>query len=185
MQNNNSNVVGTGVSTLDDAYMLSKGKCVKRMDVGNVVKGIVIMLVGIMLIMIPQVGIVSNPNFTSAFYMFGLIGCCYALYVLLAKNRCMVYEPTGSKVVYKQMYYDIDALDKVKAFVNNDKVQELPQSLMQGGTRLRTFVAADGSMACVQISHYRELTYENVGDPVIITGEKVLTLRSLRRSKRE
>lgn len=176
MQNNNNDVVGTGVSTLDGAYMLSKGKCAKRIDVRNILKGVVLMAVGILLIIIPEKGIVTNTNFTSAFYMFGLIACGYALYVLLAKNGCMVYEPTGSRVVYKQLYYGIEALDDVKAFVKGGKVQTLPESLMQGGTRLRAFIAVDGSMACVQVSHYHELTYENVTAPVIIDDDRVKAL---------
>lgn len=176
MQNNNNDVVGTGVSTLDGAYMLSKGKCTKRIDVRNILKGIVLMTVGILLIMIPENGIVTNTNFTSAFYMFGLIACGYALYVLLVKNSCMVYEPTGSRVVYKQLYYDIEALNEVNAFARDEKVQTLPESLMQGGTRLRAFVATDGSMACVQVSHYHELTYENVTAPVTIEDDRVKAL---------
>ncbi|MBR2254177.1 MAG: hypothetical protein IJ895_07195, partial [Prevotella sp.] len=65
---------GTGVSALNGAFMLSKGKCAMHLHFAHILLGIAIIVISILLILIPQEGIVTNKNFTSAFYMFGIIG---------------------------------------------------------------------------------------------------------------
>lgn len=161
----------TNVPALNGAYIYKNCKCANKISVPNVMMGILVILVSIMLIMIPQEGIVTDKNFTSAFYMFGILGSLYGIYKLIAKNSCIVYQPTGSKVVYRQLYYNLDEQDEIEAFISG-KAASLPKSSTQGGIRLCTYVSADGSMAIAQISKYHELNYELLGAPVTLTGDR-------------
>ena len=162
---------GTGVSALNGAFMLSKGKCSIHLHFAHILLGIAIIVISILLILIPQEGIVTNKNFTSAFYMFGIIGMCYGLYYIIAKNSRMIYEPTGSPVVYRQLYYDLDDENAVTGFING-KSATLPQSCTQGGIMLRTYVAQDGSMACLQACKYHDLVFEPLLAPAMLDKGK-------------
>lgn len=161
---------GTSVSALNGAYMLKHCKCAMRTNVKNLMTGIAIIIASIILIMIPQEGIVTDKNFTSAFYMFGILGTCYGIYFMLSKNRKTVYEPTGSTVVHRLLYYDFEEQGAIDDFING-KAATLPPSRTQGGIMLRAYVAQDGSMACLQPCKYHDLVYEPLCSPTVLSGE--------------
>ncbi len=176
-------IASTSVPALDSAYVLEKCQCAKRPSAVSILLGIIIIIVSIVLIIIPQEGIVTDKNFTSAFYMFGLLGSLYGIYYLASKSRQLTYQPTGSKVAYRQLYFSLDEADQVKDFVSG-KTASLPKASTQGGVRLRAYVAQDGSMATVQVSRYHELTYELQGAPVILTGESAKALAEYIKSNK-
>ena len=141
-----------------------------HIHIAHILLGILIIIIGILLIMIPEEGIVSDKNFTSAFYMIGILGCCYGIFHLIMKNSRMVYDTTGSPVIYRQLYYDLEEENAVTDFISG-KAATLPPSRIQGGIMLRAYVAKDGSMACLQPCRYHDLAYEVLTAPSMLNAD--------------
>lgn len=174
---------GTSVSALDGAYMLSQGKCTMHVHIAHILLGILIIVIGALLIMIPEKGIVTDKNFTSAFYMIGILSCCYGIYYLFTKNSRMVYDVTGSPIVYRQLYYDLEQERAVTDFISG-KAESLPSSITQGGIMLRAYVAKNGSMACLQPYRYHDLAYEPVSAPTMLSAGSAETMAEyIKRNK--
>lgn len=174
---------GIGVSALDGAYMLSHGKCSMHIHIARILLGILFIIIGAVLIMIPERGIVSDSNFTSAFYMIGILCCCYGIFYLVTKNSRMVYDATGAPVVHRQLYYDLEEEGAVADFISGAG-SALPTSRTQGGIMLRAYVAADGSMACLQSCRYHDLTYETITAPTMLNADNAKAMAEyIKRNK--
>lgn len=180
MKENNS-VDTTIVSILDDAYMLSKGRCVKHLNVPGLLFALFLICVGIILVMIPLKGVVTDKNFTSGISMFGLISIGYAIYLLFAKNRKMVYSSTGSPMLHRMIYFDAEQADELCSFVNGDSCH-IPDSCTQGGALMQAYVTKDGIIAYVQVKRYHDLVYEPITEPTRLNDNQTLVLTEFLRT---
>ncbi len=168
-------VAGTAVSALDGNYMLSSCGCIKSIHLLHILFGVVITIAGVILVLLPEEGIITNKDFTSAVSMAGLLIGLYGLYYVLFRNRRMVSQATGSPVKHYQNYYEPAELQQLKDFIQGTGTT-LPVSRQQGGVYLNAYIADDYSVACVQLSQYQDLAYEPVTEPTKLSAEKTQIL---------
>ena len=177
------NNAGTGVPVLDGAYMLRSGRGAMSLCVTNIVIGMAIVAVGATVMYLQYNGLVTDKNYSSAVSMLGLLTCIYGIYFAIAKRQVMVCRQTGSPVVRNLICFDADDLKVVNGFVKGTE-KRLPQSKTQGNIMLTVFASKDGTLACTQVSKYRDLVYEPIDAPAFISEGAAATLAEFMKNNK-
>lgn len=97
------------------------------------------------------------------------------IYLLVWKSKTLIYEPTGSKILKRSLFFDIHAKNKLEKMIKSGSFSEKVSTVGEKGcVRLDFLVSEDGQFIALQLFQFS--TYKFVSDIPIayFRGEKAV-----------
>ena len=102
----------------------------------------------------------------------GIVAIAVGVYFAIFRNKSWVYEPTGSRVFHRSLYFCGGDKERAFHFIDTAHNADMPHPRSQGKLMLDVFSSADDNMVCMQLCEYTNFSYEPLTSPRLVTGEK-------------
>lgn len=162
------------MKTTENIHETSFPQLAKSVNKASLVQGIVVLLLGGASIYSALKVAEPSSSLSMVFLVLGAILAVFALWLMIAGGRHMVYSATGSAVKEDSVYFDADTVAQLeRAFASSDyrSIEDVP-ARHTGNVRIDYQCAADGQFLAMQLFKYVPYTYEAVSDIVVLTGSE-------------
>lgn len=167
---------------LTSSYLSNHCECRLRQSLPRVILGLVLIMLGIVSLLAPSGFSIEDSNSAVGLMTAGIVAIAVGVYFALFRNKSWVYEPTGSRVFHRSLYFSGGDKERAFHFIDTAHKADMPHPRSQGKLMLDVFSSADDSMVCMQLCEYTNFSYEPLTSPRLVTGEKA---RPLGRTLRE
>ena len=132
-----------------------------RLDMKFVFISAVLLIAGGLLIYASLNYETSHVNLPSIMIGTGICSIIMGIVCYIVKGRALYFLTTESKIEYKALHFDADALPALKQLANTGRITEVEklQPKEIGNVRLEIMKAADNCFAAIQVYQYIDLAY--------------------------
>lgn len=168
---------------LTSSYLSNFCDCRLRQSLPRVILGLVLIMLGIVSLLAPSGFSIDNDNAAVGLMTAGIVGVAVGVYFALFRNKSWIYEPTGSRVFHRSIYFSGGDKERACHFLDTAHKADMPRPRSQGKLLLDVFSSADDNMVCMQLCEYTDFSYEPLTYPRLVTGEKARPLGRILREE--